>query len=131
MLAHRSTIPQINMVPHPITLNWHWANQPCSRPKINYEHYKQGSNRCKIFSLSFDPTWVRPADLPNSEQALYVPTRQPWLPTLSTKSQNRWDEELTFILPLYHFISFSDFTRMFITKNSEIIDFNLFNLIFF
>jgi len=29
--AHRSTMPQINMIPHPVTLNWHWANQPCSR----------------------------------------------------------------------------------------------------
>jgi len=28
--AHRSTKPQINMIPHAVTLNWHWANQPCS-----------------------------------------------------------------------------------------------------
>jgi len=28
--AHRSTMPQINMIPHPVTLNWHRANQPCS-----------------------------------------------------------------------------------------------------
>jgi len=28
--AHRSTMPQINVIPHPVTLNWHWANQPCS-----------------------------------------------------------------------------------------------------
>jgi len=25
--SHRSTMPQINMIPHPVTLNWHWANQ--------------------------------------------------------------------------------------------------------
>jgi len=30
--AHRSTIPQINMIPHPATLNLHWTNKPCSRP---------------------------------------------------------------------------------------------------
>jgi len=29
--AHPS-IMQINMIPHPVTLNCHWANQPCSRP---------------------------------------------------------------------------------------------------
>jgi len=28
--AHRSTMPQINMILHPVILNWHWANQPCS-----------------------------------------------------------------------------------------------------
>jgi len=27
--AHWSSIPQIT---HTVTLNWHWANQPCSRP---------------------------------------------------------------------------------------------------
>jgi len=26
------TMQQINMIPHPVTLNWHWVNQPCSRP---------------------------------------------------------------------------------------------------
>jgi len=26
--THRSTMSQINMIPHPDTLNWHWANQP-------------------------------------------------------------------------------------------------------
>jgi len=30
--AHRSTMPQINMIPHPVTLNWHQAYQPCSTP---------------------------------------------------------------------------------------------------
>jgi len=24
--AHRNTIPQINMIHHPVTLKWHWAN---------------------------------------------------------------------------------------------------------
>jgi len=28
----QSSIPQINTIPHPVTLYWHWANQPCSRP---------------------------------------------------------------------------------------------------
>jgi len=28
--AHRSTMPHINMIPHPVTFNWHWANQSCS-----------------------------------------------------------------------------------------------------
>jgi len=30
--SHRSTMPQISMIPHPVTLNWHWDNQPCSMP---------------------------------------------------------------------------------------------------
>jgi len=25
--ADWSTMPQINRIPHPVTLNWHWANQ--------------------------------------------------------------------------------------------------------
>jgi len=29
--AHRITMSQINMIPYPFTLNWHWANQSCSR----------------------------------------------------------------------------------------------------
>jgi len=28
--AHRSAMPQINMIPHPVSLNWHWTNQPYS-----------------------------------------------------------------------------------------------------
>jgi len=28
--AHQSTMPQINMIPHPVTLYWHWDNQSCS-----------------------------------------------------------------------------------------------------
>jgi len=28
---HRSIMPQINMTPHPVTLNRHWANQPYCR----------------------------------------------------------------------------------------------------
>jgi len=44
--AHRSTIPQINMIPHPVTLNWHWSNQPCSTHLIvNTNH---GSSRCQF-----------------------------------------------------------------------------------
>jgi len=31
MSAHRSAMPQINMIPNPVTSNWHWANQPCSK----------------------------------------------------------------------------------------------------
>jgi len=31
--AHQSTVPQINMIPYPVTLNWHWAN-----PALNGEH---------------------------------------------------------------------------------------------
>jgi len=67
--AHRSTMPHINMVPHPVTLNWHWANQPCSRPetvKVN-----QGSNRSQVFNLSFDPTGVRTTDLLASALSLH------------------------------------------------------------
>jgi len=33
--VHRSTMPQLNMIPHPVTLNWHLGNQPCSRSEIN------------------------------------------------------------------------------------------------
>jgi len=29
--ANRSTMPQINMIPHPVTLNRHWINQTCFR----------------------------------------------------------------------------------------------------
>jgi len=32
LTAHRRTVSQINMIPHPVTSNWHWTNQPCSRP---------------------------------------------------------------------------------------------------
>jgi len=52
--AHQSTMLQINMIPHPVTLNWHWANQPCSRPlMVNTNHE---SNRCQFFSLWLDLT---------------------------------------------------------------------------
>jgi len=48
--AHRSTMPQINTIPHPVTLNWHWTSQTsCSRPLI--VNANQGSSRCQFFSL--------------------------------------------------------------------------------
>jgi len=25
-------MPQINMIPHSVTLNWHWDNHPCPMP---------------------------------------------------------------------------------------------------
>jgi len=27
-LSQWSIMPQINMISHPVTLNWYWANQP-------------------------------------------------------------------------------------------------------
>jgi len=42
------------MIPHPVTLNWHLANQPCSRPLM--VNANQGSSRCHFFSLWHDPT---------------------------------------------------------------------------
>jgi len=30
--SNRVLMPQINMIPHPVTLNWHRANQPCYTP---------------------------------------------------------------------------------------------------
>jgi len=35
--VHQSTMPQINMIPHPVTLKWNWENQPCSRSFKNGE----------------------------------------------------------------------------------------------
>jgi len=37
---------------HPVTLNWHWANQPWSRPLM--VNTNQGSSRCQFFSLWLD-----------------------------------------------------------------------------
>jgi len=52
--AHRSTMTQIIMIPHPVTLNWHWVNQPCSRPLM--VNSNQGKSRCQFFSLWLEPT---------------------------------------------------------------------------
>jgi len=43
--AHRSTMPQINKIPHPVTLNRHWANLHCARPLM--ANANQGNSRCK------------------------------------------------------------------------------------
>jgi len=32
MSAHWSALLQIDTILHPVTLNWHWTNQPGSRP---------------------------------------------------------------------------------------------------
>jgi len=53
-LAYWNTILQINMIPHPVTLNWHWANQPCSRSLM--VNANQASSRCQFFSLWLDQT---------------------------------------------------------------------------
>jgi len=30
--AHRNTMPQINIIPHPVTVYWYWSNQSCFIP---------------------------------------------------------------------------------------------------
>ena len=67
--VHQNTMPQINMIPHPVTLNWHWANQPCSRPLM--VNANQGSSRCQFLSLWLDLTRDSNPDLPHSERTLY------------------------------------------------------------
>jgi len=70
LLAHRSTIPQINMIPHTVILNCHWANQPCSIPLM--VNANQGRNRCPFFCLWLDLIGVRIPDLPHSGRTLYL-----------------------------------------------------------
>jgi len=41
------SMPQINMIPNPVILYWHWDNQFCAL-MVNV---KQGSNRCRILSI--------------------------------------------------------------------------------
>jgi len=52
--AHWGTMPQINVTPHPVTLNWCWANQLWSRTLI--VNANQGSSRYQFFSLWLDLT---------------------------------------------------------------------------
>jgi len=50
--AHRSSMPQIQMIPPPS--HWHWDNQSYSRPlKVNTN---QGISRCQLFRLWLDLT---------------------------------------------------------------------------
>jgi len=56
--AHRSTMPQINMITRPVTLNW--ANQPLNGKTLTRE--------ATVVNVA---VFVRISDLPHSERTLY------------------------------------------------------------
>jgi len=61
--AHRCTMPQINMITYPVTLNWHWDNQPSSWTLT------KGSTSAK-FSVFEWTTVVQTPNLPHLERTL-------------------------------------------------------------
>jgi len=42
-------MPQINTIPNPVTLDWHWANQPCSKSQM--VNADQGSTMSQINTI--------------------------------------------------------------------------------
>jgi len=48
--VHWSTTLQTNMIPHPVTLNWHWVNHPCSSPLMVNANQRTAGANFSVFS---------------------------------------------------------------------------------
>jgi len=98
--AHRTTMPQINMIPYPVTLNRHWVNQPCF---ISYKWWTltREATGANLFSLYLDPTPGEP------------PTFRPWSERSTHYDTEAGSPAITFLWDTHVQIKWSrDFTRL-------------------